>query len=127
MARTNLDVVREMWLAFERRGLIGILEFAAEDAVWIPFSADGREFSSTADYRAYIETMSEREEIVEARAQEFEERDDHVLVSGSIRVRRQGALIDTYVHWLHRIENEQVVWTASFPDRQQALEAAGLE
>ncbi|MBA2505960.1 MAG: nuclear transport factor 2 family protein [Thermoleophilaceae bacterium] len=126
MARSNLEIVEEMWRAFERHGLVGILDYAAEDAVWIPYSADGREFTSTADYRLFIEEMPDREEIIEARAHDFEERDDFVVVSGAIRVRRQGALMDTYVHWVHRLADEQVVWTASFPERKHALEAAGL-
>jgi hypothetical protein len=30
-------------------------------------------------------------------------------------------------HWVHRIEGGRIVYTASFPSRNQALEVAGIK
>ena len=51
----NEAVVLGMWAAYDRKGLTGIFEWAAEDAEWRPHSAEQSVFRSTADYRAYME------------------------------------------------------------------------
>jgi ketosteroid isomerase-like protein len=116
-----------MWAAFERGGLEAILDFAASDATWLPYSAQGRMFEDTKAYREYIRGMAQRNEVVEARLGEIEERGDWVVVSGALRLRRPGALQDSTMHWVHRIEDGRVVYTASFPSREQALEVAGIK
>ena len=45
---------------------MGILSLADPDAEWRPWSARGRIFASTAEYRAYIEEMADRDEVVES-------------------------------------------------------------
>jgi ketosteroid isomerase-like protein len=123
----NVELVRRMWEAFERGGLEAILDFAAPEAVWVPYSASNRVFHSTEEYRAYIRQMAERGDVVEARLGEIEERGDWVLVSGGLRMRRSGALRDTTMHWVHRIEDGRVTYTASYPSRERVLAAAGLK
>jgi hypothetical protein len=65
-----------MWAAYERRGLEAILDFAAPDAEWAPYTAGGRSFSTTEDYRSFIDEMSRREEVVEATLGEIREYGD---------------------------------------------------
>ena len=122
----NVEVVRRMWTAFQERGLEAILDFAASDATWAPYSAQGRIFGDTDAYRQYIREMADRDEVVEARLDEIEEQGNWVVVSGTLRLRRPGRLQDSTMHWVHRIEEGRVVFTASYPSREKALEAAGL-
>ena len=122
----EVAVVRSMWSAFDREGLEGILDAAAPDATWEPYSAGGRRFESTEEYREYIRGMAERHEVVEARLAEIEQRGEWVVVSGTLRVRRPGALQDSTMHWAHRIVGGQVIYTASYASRERALEAAGI-
>ena len=123
---SNADIVRSMWAAYERRGLQSILEFAAPDAEWMPYTAGGRHFASTAEYRAYMEEMARREEVVEATLGEIREYGDSVVVSGRLRLRTHEGISDTSMHWVHRMRDGQLVYTASYPSLQQAMDAAGL-
>jgi ketosteroid isomerase-like protein len=122
----NVAAVRGMWTAYQRRGLVGILEFAAPDAVWRPFSADGRVFGSTAEYRSYLEDIGPRDDIVEASMFELHADGDCVVVSGRLRLRGPDGIRDNEMHWVHRFREGKIIWTASYTDLSTALEAAGL-
>ena len=102
MADDNLALVRQMWAAYDEKGLQAILDFAAPDAVWIPYSAAGREFTGTEEYRAFVEAQEAQNEVVQARAFDFEAAGDAVMVSGSMRIRRPVAFAENYVYWVHR-------------------------
>jgi ketosteroid isomerase-like protein len=123
---SNADIVRSMWAAYERRGLLSILEYAAPDAEWVPYTAGGRRFVTTADYRAYLDEMDRREDVVEATLGEVREYGDSVVVSGRLRLRTHEGISDTSMHWVHRIRDGKIVYTASYPSLQQAMDAAGL-
>ena len=123
---SNTDIVRSMWAAYERRGLEAILAFAAPDAEWVPYTASGRRFATTAEYGDYLEQMNRRDEIVEATLVEIREYGDSVVVSGRLRLRTHEGISDTSMHWVHRIRDGKIVYTASYPSLQQARDAAGL-
>jgi ketosteroid isomerase-like protein len=123
---SNADIVRSMWAAYERRGLAAILEFAAPDAEWVPYTAGGRRFATTEEYRAYLAEMERRDEVVEATLGEVREYGDSVVVSGRLRLRTHDGISDTSMHWVHRMRAGRIVYTASYPNLQQAMDAAGL-
>jgi ketosteroid isomerase-like protein len=123
---SNAEIVRSMWAAYGRQGLLGVLEFAAPDAEWVPYSAAGRRFRTTAEYRAYLDEMDRRHEVVEATLGEVREYGDSVVVTGRLRLRTQEGISDTTMHWVHRMRDGEVVYTASYPRLQQAMDAAGL-
>ena len=126
VSSANAAIVRSMWVAYERHGLPAILEFAAPDAVWEPYSAAGRRFETTDAYRAFIEGQGEREEVVESTLAEIREYGDTVVVTGRLRLRTHDGISDTSMHWVHRFRGGQIVYTASYPSLQQAMDAAGL-
>lgn len=115
-----------MWTAYERHGLAAVLDFAAPDAEWVPYSARGRRFATTEEYRSYIAEMHRREEVVEATLAEIREYGDCVVVTGRLRLRTHEGISDTSMHWVHRLRDGRIVYTASFPSLQQAMDAAGL-
>jgi ketosteroid isomerase-like protein len=122
----NIAAVRAMWAAYHARGLVGILDFAAPDAVWRPFSADGRVFDSTAEYREYLADVGPRDDVVEASMFELHADGDCVVVSGRLRLRGPEGIRDNEMHWVHRFRDGKITWTASYPDLSTALEEAGL-
>ena len=122
----NVAAVRRMWAAYQAQGLVGILEFAAPEAEWRPFSARGRVFASTAEYRSYLEDVGPRDDIVEASMFELHADGDCVVVSGRLRLRGPDGVLDNEMHWVHRFRDGMIIWTASYPDLSTALEAAGL-
>jgi ketosteroid isomerase-like protein len=124
--RGNIDVVRDMWATYDRDGLEGILRFAAPNAEWRPYSASGRTFATTADYRRYIERMAEQQEIVEAKMFDVYADGDWVVVSGRLRLRGPDGMVDNPMHWVHRLDGGKLVFTASFTNLDEALATAGL-
>lgn len=122
----NVELVRRMWDAFSDQGLFGILAFAAPGARWEPYTAGGRVFETTDEYRSYIEGMLGREEIVEATLSDVRARGDHVLVNGRMRIRGPSGLHDTNLYWVHRVRDGEIVFTASFLTADEAVAAAGL-
>ena len=122
----NVELVRRMWDAFHSEGILAVLAFAAPDARWEPYSAGGRVFETTAQYRAYIEEMVQREEVLEATLCTVKAAGDYVLVDGRIRLRDRGGLRDTNLYWLHRVRDGKIVFTASFLTADEALAVAGV-
>ncbi|MDX6671334.1 MAG: hypothetical protein QOI91_1697 [Solirubrobacteraceae bacterium] len=126
MESENVARARRMWDAYERSGLRAILDFAAPEAEWRPYSAGGRTFASTAEYARYIEDQARRHEVVESRLFEIHAHGDCVVVSGRLRHRGPDGLVDNPMHWVHRFRDGQIVFTASYPVLEEALAAAGL-
>jgi ketosteroid isomerase-like protein len=123
----NVAAVRRMWDAYHEEGLRGILAFAAPDAEWRPYSAKGRVFHGSDEYGAYIDEMDRNQQVVEAQLVEVHAEGDLVVVSGRLRIRGPEGLEDNPMHWVHRFRDGKIVLTTSYPNMDQALEAAGLD
>ena len=120
------ELVQRMWAAYERRGLEAILDFAAPDAEWRPYSAGGLVFADTESYRAHVTEQVRRGEFVDATLVSVEQLDeDTVLVSGRLRVRFEDSLEDAPMFWLHRFRGDQIIFTASGPRRDELLSPPG--
>ncbi len=123
----NVATVRRMWAAYHDQGLRGILAFAADDAEWRPYSAHGRVFHGNEEYGDYIEEMERNREIVESQLGDVHASGDVVVVSGRLRLRGPDGLEDNPMHWVHRFREGELVFTASYPNLANALQAAGLD
>jgi hypothetical protein len=118
--------VRDVWAAFRREGITGVLALAAEDAQWKPHSAQRRHFRSTSEYREQIERFTAAGERVEASAIGMWSHDAVVVVRGRMRIRKRGDLLeDTRMYWLFEVHTEQLTWFASSPDLAALLREAG--
>jgi ketosteroid isomerase-like protein len=116
------EIVQRMWEAYARRGLEAILDFAAPDAEWRPYSAGGLVFADTESYRVHVAEQQRRGEFVDATLVSVEQLDeDTVMVSGRLRVRFEDSLEDAPMFWLHRFRGDQIVFTASGPRREDLL------
>jgi ketosteroid isomerase-like protein len=120
--------VRDVWTAFRREGIAGVLAFAADDAHWRPHSAHNRSFRSTAEYRAQLERFTAEGERVEATATGLWSHDDVVVVRGRMRIRKHGGVLeDTRMYWLFGVRGGQLSRVASSPDLAGLLRDAGHE
>lgn len=120
-------VVREVWEAFEREGIAGVLMRAADDARWHPHSANGRRFERTADYARFVAESVTSGERVEAQLLGVWVHGDVGVTRGRMRVRRRGTIVeDTRMYWAFRITDGQVTYMASSPDLAAILREAGL-
>jgi|SRR5215210_1584959 len=122
----NEAVVLRMWASYDRDGLPGILEWAAEDAEWRPYSAQQSVFRSTDEYRAYVEASMARGVSVDSIRLGIWSHGEVVAVRGRLRVRRGGIIDDSRMYWVHRVRDGKVRWTASSPDLGGLLADAGL-
>ena len=118
--------VRDVWAAFKREGITGVLALAADDAQWAPHSAHNRRFRSTAEYRAQLEHLTDAGERVEATGTGLWSHGEIVIVRGRLRIRKGGELIeDTRMYWLFCVHDEQLVRVASSPDLAGLLREVG--
>jgi ketosteroid isomerase-like protein len=120
--------VRNVWAAFQREGIPGVLDLAADDARWAPHSAHTRRFRTTAEYREQLERLTEEGERVEASGAGLWSHDDVVVVRGRMRIRKGGRVReDTRMYWLFGVREEQLTWVASSPDLAGLLREVGLD
>lgn len=118
--------VRDVWGAFLREGIDGVLALAAEDAEWQPHSAQRRRFRSTAEYREQLERVTAAGERVEASAIGMWSHAAVVVVRGRMRIRKRGDLLeDTRMYWLFEVGGGQLTRVASSPDLAGLLREAG--
>ena len=118
--------VRDVWAAFQRDGIPGVLALAAEDAQWQPHSAQRRKFGSTEEYREHAERFLASGERVEASAIGMWSHDQLVMVRGRMRIRKRGDLLeDTRMYWLFEVTGEKLTRIASSPDLAGLLREAG--
>lgn len=118
--------VRDVWVAFQREGIAGVLPLAAADAQWHPYSAHRRGFSSTAEYREQLEQSSAAGEKVEASAIGMWSHGALVVVRGRMRIRKRGDVLeDTRMYWLFEVQGERLTRVASSPDLAALLRDAG--
>jgi ketosteroid isomerase-like protein len=120
--------VRDVWAAFQRDGIAGVLPLAAPDAEWHPHSAHRRRFRSTSEYRAQLEELTEAGERVEAFGTGMWSHDDLVVVRGRMRIRKGGGVLeDTRMYWLFAVCDERLTRVASSPDLAGLLRDAGRD
>ena len=120
--------VRVVWAAFKQRGIAGVLDLAADDARWAPHSAHNRRFTSTAEYRAQLELLTEAGERVEAIGTGLWSHQDVVVVRGRMRIRKGGGMLeDTRMYWLFGVHDERLVRVASSPDLAGLLRDVGYD
>jgi ketosteroid isomerase-like protein len=120
--------VRDVWAAFRKEGVDGVLAFAADDAEWRPHSAHRRSFASTAEYREQLERFAAEGERVEATATGMWSHRDVVLVRGRMRIRRRGGVLeDTRMYWLFGVRGGKLARVASSPDLAGLLRDAGYD
>ena len=118
--------VRDVWAAFQREGIAGVLDLAADDAQWRPHSAHRRRFRSTAEYRAALQELMDAGERVEAHGTGLWSHDDVVVVRGRMRIRKRGGVLeDTRMYWLFAVRDAQLTWVASSPDLAGLLRDVG--
>jgi hypothetical protein len=118
--------VRDVWAAFQREGIAGVLPLAAADAQWQPHSAQPRCFRSTAEYSEQLERHAAAGERVEASATGIWSHASVVVVRGRMRIRKRGDVLeDTRMYWLFGVGDGQLTRVASSPDLAALLRDAG--
>jgi ketosteroid isomerase-like protein len=126
MRKENIKLVRELWSAVRRGGVEAALKLTSPDVEWAPHQAEGRVLSSRELLRFLDEFQGERERL-DATPYSFRSFGEHVLASGSFRLRGARGLSEFQMHWVYHFEAGRLVRATSYPTQADALEAIGVE
>jgi uncharacterized protein len=131
MSPGNVEIVRRVFGAFNSRDIPAFLELLDPDVQWVPILAvlEGRVYRGHADVRRWIEDLATDWEFFEVHPEELDDLGDRVLVSGHWRARGRASGVEYNQPgtWIYELEDGRVVSMLTYTDRDEALEAAGLE
>ena len=118
-----VQVVRELWEAYDAGGADAMLAAAGEDVVWQPNVTPGRIYRTTAELRAALVALEEKGVRFEARWQDLEEHGNVVLVSGSVRLDRSGDVEEREAHWAYHFRDGRLWRQSTHASREDALDS----
>ena len=130
MSQENVELVRRVFDAFNRRDIAAFLELLDPDVEWVPILAvlEGRVYRGHEEVRQWIKDLATDWEFFEVDYEELRDFGDRVLVSGHwhARGRASGVEVENPGTYLYEIKGGKVVSMRTFTDYAEALEAVGL-
>jgi ketosteroid isomerase-like protein len=131
VSQENVEIVRRVFDAFNRRNIDAFLGALDPDVEWIPIMAalEGRVYRGHEGTRRWIEDLTADWEFFEPRFEEFRDLGDRVVVFGHWRARGRASGVELENQpgtWLYEVKDGKVVLMRTFTDRAEALEAVGL-
>jgi anti-sigma B factor antagonist len=118
-----VQVVRELWEAYDAGGVDAMLDGAGPDVVWQPHLMRGRIYRTTAELRAGLAALDEQGVRYEARLHGLEEHGGVVLASGTIRIERSGQIEEREAHWAYHFREGRLWRQSTHASREDALDA----
>jgi ketosteroid isomerase-like protein len=130
MSQENVETVRRFHDALNAREVQTIDDLLDPEVVWVTNAAgpDKRTFRGHAGFRQLQRLFEDTLDNVRLDAVEFVDAGDHVVTCGYMRARgaSSGAEIETGRGWLWSLRDGRIVRHQTFPERSDAIEAAGL-
>jgi len=131
VASRNVEIVQQLFTAFERRDRDQVLVLCARDIVFEPqtaqIAAAGQPYRGHAGMLRYLEDVASIWQELRPTSDAFFEGDDGVVVAtGRVYAWGAGRVIDSPAGWLWRVDDGQVVYGRVFQTAAGALEAAGM-
>jgi ketosteroid isomerase-like protein len=129
MSQENVETVRGLFPAFNRRDITALLGCLDPDVEWVPIMAvlEGRVYRGHEGVKRWIEHLDEYWELFEVDAEEFRDLGDRVLALGRWRARGRagGVGLDNEPGtWLLHFKAGKVGRLQTFTDRDEGLKAA---
>jgi ketosteroid isomerase-like protein len=122
----NVELVRQLWSAFEQGGIEAVLELADPDVEWEPYGGGGEVYRGHDGLRAYMQQRADRNETTEGRLYSAFAKGDCVVARGEIRITGEHGTITMQPGWLYEFRDGKLVRFRGFPNQEAALRAAGL-
>ena len=131
MSQENLEIVRRSFEAFAREGPEAVVDFWDPDIeLWMPSGLiqAGGTYRGHAEVLDWMRDWAEAWEEIDYKPEEFTEAGDSVLVSVLYdgRGKGSGVRVEGRFWYLITLRNGKTVRWELYPERTQALEAAGL-
>jgi DNA-binding NarL/FixJ family response regulator len=98
----RFDVVRSAWTDFLDGQIERMLDRAAADATWQPYTAPERKLRTRDEAREFIADLLSQGRVVDPRAYGVEPHKCGLIVLGTLEIRGPGGLSETEVFWAFR-------------------------
>lgn len=124
----SVAIIREVFAAFARRDLEGVLEHLHPDVEFHAPTADiargGEPYRGLEGLREYFGDVERLWEELRLSPVSFEEIDGGVLVTGRVWARGSGRVIDSPAGWIWRLDGGRVRYLRAFTSIREAEEEA---
>lgn len=131
MSQQNVETLKWVIEAYNRRDIEPLLETSDPEIEWYPFTAQvegGEAYHGHEGLRQWWANLDAAFEEFEASVDEVRDLDDTVLALGQLRARfRSGVSLDTEISWVVRFRDGLGVWGRAYQSHAEALEAVGLK
>src|SRR6478752_8639728 len=122
----NVELVRQLWSAFERGGIEAVLEIVDPDVEWQPYGGGGAVYHGRDGLRAYFAERRARREEADGRLYSAFAKGDFVVARGEVRIRSEHGMVTMQPGWLYEFRDGKLIRFRGFPTQEAALRAAGL-
>jgi ketosteroid isomerase-like protein len=128
MSRQNVELVRRLHQAFNRRDTETFLELLDPDVEWVPMMArlEGAVYRGRAEVERWLAGLDHDWVELRTDPREFRDLGEVVLILGTwhARARTSGLVLDSEPGaWVAHVREGKVIRQETFTDRAQALEA----
>ena len=121
----RVEIVQELWHAWNTGIHDEVLQHLAEDATVRPLELTFRSFTGLEEIDTLRRDLERLGIEVVSTPFTWEERGEDVIVCGRSRVVRSGMAEDLRPAWLFRFQGEKVVLIQTYMSYEEALAAAG--
>jgi ketosteroid isomerase-like protein len=131
VASRNVEIVQQVFAAFERRDVEQLQAICSREIVFEPqtaqIAAAGEPYRGHAGMERYLEDVAAIwQELRPTPDAYFEREGGVVVVTGRVYAWGAGRVIDSPAGWLWRVEDGLLVYGRIFQTAAGALEAAGI-
>ena len=130
MSQENVEVVRELYEAMNRRDWDAVFAHASHGIEWVtdPRHPKAGTYQGRDEFRRFVEDMEEPFEHAVIEPERFFARGDHVVAFIKIRRKLPGstANVEIRIGELWTFRNGLLVRGQGFGEREKALEAVGM-
>jgi ketosteroid isomerase-like protein len=131
VASRNVELVQQVFAAFEHRDVDAFVGLCAADMVFEPVTArmvgGGNPYRGHDGMRAYLADVARVWQELRLSPDAFHEgADGVVVVTGRVYAWGAGRVIDSPAGWLFRLRGETIVYGRVFETASGALDAAGM-
>jgi ketosteroid isomerase-like protein len=121
-------IVRELIDAFNKRATERIVELVADDCEWRAYNGAKEVYIGPGGVLEYLDEKFGSTSSASVVEYAFRELGETTAVSGSLNVvEASGAIVQSQVHWVFRVQDGRVVSGRSFARRREAVAAAEAE
>ena len=122
----NVELVRQLWSAFERGGMDAVYDIADPDVEWQPYGGGGVVYRGHDGLRAFMDERRARGEEIDARLYSAFAKGDCVVARGEVQIKGEHGVVTMQPGWLYEFRDGKLIRFRGFPTQEAALRAAGL-